>query len=109
MSALPRNLAALLGQVRRPGAFYATGTLDIHPPRLEVEGIGPMALPLLPAQAKQIIAIAERAPYGQGTETVVDTKVRRTWQVGAERVLISGKAWDQGLTAMVARRRRGWG
>lgn len=76
--------------------------IDIHPPRLEVEGIGPIALPLLPAQAKQIITIAERAPYGRGTETPIDTDVRRTWQVGVERVQISGQAWEQGLATMVA-------
>ena len=101
MPSLTHALAALLGQVRRPGDFYATGTLDVHVPRLEVEGVGAIALPLLPAQADQIIAVAERAPYGRGTETLVDTDVRRTWQVGAERVRIAGKAWDEGLAAMV--------
>jgi predicted 2-oxoglutarate/Fe(II)-dependent dioxygenase YbiX len=80
--------------------------IDIHPPRLEVEGIGPIALPLLPAQAKQIITIAERTPYGRGTETPTDTDVRRTWQVGAKRVQISGQAWEQGLATTVAQAAR---
>jgi predicted 2-oxoglutarate/Fe(II)-dependent dioxygenase YbiX len=109
MSSIPQDLATLLRQVRRPGDFYATGTLDIHPSRLEVEGVGPIALPLLPAQAEQIIAVAERAPYGRGTETLIDTDVRRTWQVGAEQVRISGKAWDQDLSAMVAQAAAGLG
>ncbi|MEA3275095.1 MAG: 2OG-Fe(II) oxygenase, partial [Pseudomonadota bacterium] len=109
MSSIPQNIAALLGQVRRPGDFYATGTIDIHPPRLEVEGVGLIALPLLPAQAEQIIAIAEPAPYGRGTETLVDTDVRRTWQVGAEQVRISGKVWEQDLSAMVAQAAAGLG
>jgi len=109
MSSIAQNLAALLGRVRRPGDFYATGTVEIHPPRLEVTGIGPTALPLLPAQAEQIIAIAERAPYGRGTETRVDADVRRTWQLGAERVRISGKAWQQDLAAMVAHAAAGLG
>lgn len=109
MSSIPRKFATLLGQVRRPGDFYATGTIDIHPLRLEVEGVDPIALPLLPAQAEQIIAVAERAPYGRGTETLVDTDVRRTWQVGAEQVRISGKAWDQDLSTMVARVAAGLG
>lgn len=98
---LSERLAALLKQVRRPGSFYATGTFDLHPPRLEVEGIGGIALPLLASQAEQIIASAEQAPYGRGTETLIDTEVRRTWQLGAQRVRISGRAWQQGLAEVV--------
>ena len=109
MSSIPQELAALLAQVRRPGDFYATGTVDIHPPRLEVEGVGPIALPLLPSQAEQVITVAERAPYGRGTETLVDTDVRRTWQVGAEQVQISGRMWAQDLSTMVAEAAAGLG
>jgi len=68
---IPWDLAKALEQVRRPGDFYAAGTVDIHPPRLDVEGVGPIALPLLAVQAEQIIAVAEHAPYGRGTETLL--------------------------------------
>jgi predicted 2-oxoglutarate/Fe(II)-dependent dioxygenase YbiX len=103
MSELTSNLAAVLDQVQRPGDFYATGTFDIHPPRLEVEGVGPIALPLLPVQAQQIAAVAEQAPYGRGTETLLDPGVRRTWQVDAARVHLSGRRWDADLAGVVAR------
>ncbi len=109
MSSIPQDLATLLGQIRRPGDFYATGTIDIHPPRLEVEGVGPIALPLPPAQAEQIIAVAELAPYGHGIETLINTEVRRTWQIGAAQVRISGKMWERDLSAMVARAIAGLG
>ena len=55
-------------------------------PRLEVEGVGQVALPLLPVQAEQLIATAQRAPYGRGAETIVDTSVRRTWQISPDKV-----------------------
>jgi predicted 2-oxoglutarate/Fe(II)-dependent dioxygenase YbiX len=109
MPNLSERLATLLKQVRRPGSFYATGTFDLHPPRLEVEGIGAIALPLLASQAEQIIASAEQAPYGRGTETLIDTEVRRTWQLGAERVRISGRAWQQGLAEVVDQAAAGLG
>lgn len=109
MSSIPQKLATLLRQVRRPGDFYATRTIDIHPPRLEVEGVGPIALPLLPTQAEQIIAVAYRTPYGRGTATLIDTDVRRTWQFGAEQVRISDEAWDKDLSAMVAQAVAGLG
>jgi hypothetical protein len=78
MSSLITELAEMLSTVRRPGDFYTTGTTEIFAPHLEVAGVGPIALPLLPVQAQQLIAVAERAPYGRGEATLVDTAVRRT-------------------------------
>ncbi len=103
MPDLAAALAECLDRVQRPGDFYATGTFDIHPPRLEIEGVGPIALPLLPVQAEQIKSVAEQAPYGRGTETLVDTEVRRTWQIDAARVRIGGRRWTEDLDRVVAR------
>jgi hypothetical protein len=103
MSSITADLAALLGTVNRPGDFFASGKIEVFAPRLEVEGVGPVALPLLPVQAEQLVATAERAPYGRGDETVLDTHVRRTWQIGAERVQIGGKHWPQTLEEILAR------
>jgi hypothetical protein len=86
MSTITTELAKMLDAVQRPGDFYATGATEIFAPSLEVEGVGPIALPLLPVQAEQLIAVAEQAPYGRGEETLVDTAVRRTWQIDAARV-----------------------
>ncbi|AUB85509.1 2OG-Fe(II) oxygenase [Candidatus Thiodictyon syntrophicum] len=103
MPELAAALAKCLARVQRPGAFYATGTFDIHPPRLEIEGVGPIALPLQSAQAEQLKSVAEQAPYGRGTETLVDTQVRRTWQIDAERMRITGRRWAEDLASVVAR------
>jgi hypothetical protein len=78
-------------------------------PRLEVDGVGVVALPLLPLQAEQLVAVAERAPYGRGADTLLDTDVRRTWQIGPDRVRIGGKHWAQTLQAIVARAGEGLG
>ena len=72
-------------------------------PGLVVGGIGPIALPLLAVQAEQLIAAAERAPYGRGEDTLTDIAVRRTWQIGADRVRITGKHWPGTIKAIVAR------
>jgi hypothetical protein len=81
----------------------------LHLPLIEVEGIGPIALPLLPAQAVQLLAAAELAPYGRGADTVVDTSVRRTWQISADRVRIRGKHWPAMLDGIVERAAMGLG
>ncbi len=109
MSSLTTQLAEMLSTVQRPGDFYTIGTTDIFAPHLEVAGVGPIALPLLPVQAQQLIAVAERAPYGRGEATLVDPAVRRTWQIDAERVQIAGRHWAQTLADIVARAAAGLG
>jgi predicted 2-oxoglutarate/Fe(II)-dependent dioxygenase YbiX len=96
------ELAELLSTVQRPGDFYASSRVELLAPRLAVEGIGQVALPLLPVQAEQLIAIAERAPYGRGPATILDTNVRRTWQIRPDRVRLGGKHWQATLDRIVA-------
>ena len=73
MPAIPLELARVLQTVRRPGDFFATGRIEIFAPKIEVEGVGAISLPLLEAQARQLIAIAEQAlPTGA---------VRRPWSI----------------------------
>ena len=106
---ITRELAEILATVDRPGDFFVSGRAEFSMPRIEVEGIGPLALPLLPAQAKRLIKAATRAPYGRGSETLVDTKVRRTWQIEGVLVTIGGKHWPKTLAGIVARAAEGLG
>jgi len=109
MASLTTELAEILHTVQRPGDFCTTDTIDIFAPRLEVAGVGPIALPLLPVQAQQLIAVAEQAPYGRGEATLVDTEVRRTWQIDPARVQIGGRHWEQTLADIVVRATVGLG
>lgn len=101
MDSINDALAAVLQTVQTPGDFFAAGECALHVPLIEVDSVGPIALPVLPAQAAQLIAVAERAPYGRGEDTLVDTAVRRTWQIGAERVHIKGRHWQAMLDGVV--------
>jgi hypothetical protein len=103
MSSIASGLSSLLSTVLRPGDFFVSGTVEHAAPRLEVDRVGVVALPLLPMQAEQLVAVAERAPYGRGAQTVIDTEVRRTWQISANRVRIGGKRWTGTLDAILAR------
>src|SRR5262245_3435059 len=106
---ITEELAKILARVDRPGDFYAVGRTELLAPRIEVKGVGPIALPLLVAQAKQLIKAATRAPFGRGAETIVDTNVRRTWQIEGSRVAIGGKHWAQTLAGIVQRAVEGLG
>src|SRR5271166_3863536 len=109
MASITAELAEVLSTVCRPGDFFVSGTTDILAPLLEVDGVGPISLPLLPIQAEQLVAVAERAPFGRGEDTLVDTQVRRTWQISADRVRIRGKHWAGTLEAILARVGEGLG
>lgn len=109
MPLLAEALADLLRTVDRPGSFYAAGTAELLPPSLEVEGVGPVALPLLPVQAELLINLAEPAPFGRGQDTIVDPAVRRCWQVGPNQVRIGGRHWVRTLDGIVARAASGLG
>jgi hypothetical protein len=102
MTDINTQLVYILNRVKRPGNFYATGKADLAMPRLEVEGMGSVALPLLPQQLSDLVQVAEQAPYGKGEETLVDTTVRKTWQIAPEKVHISGKHWQTMLDGIVA-------
>jgi predicted 2-oxoglutarate/Fe(II)-dependent dioxygenase YbiX len=109
MSMITADLAASLRTVRRPGDFFAAGTVALLAPSLEVEGVGPVALPLLPTQARQLVAAAEPAPYGRGAETVVDPAVRRCWQIGPDRARLRGRHWARTLETVLDRVAEGLG
>ena len=109
MDSINDALAKVLRTVQTPGDFCAAGNCTLHVPLIEVDGVGPIALPLLSTQAAQLIAVAERAPYGRGGETLLDTAVRRTWQIGADSVRIAGKQWPAMLAGVVDRAATGLG
>jgi hypothetical protein len=81
MPSIGARLLDSLRSVERPGDFCVGGIREVFMPAIDVDGVGRIAFPVLPAQAEQLVAIAEAAPYGRGEETVVDREVRRTWQI----------------------------
>ena len=93
-----RDLKALedvLAAVRRPGDFFARGALETPMPRVEIDGVGVVSFPIPDSQIQGIIKQAERAPYGRGGETILDTSVRNTWQLAPVSVRIGGKSWER--------------
>src|SRR5262245_20032435 len=50
-----------------------------------------------------------RPPYGRGEETVVDTTVRKVWQVLPDKVQLGGASWAQTFETMLTRVAHGLG
>lgn len=77
-----------LSQVKPVTGIFACGFEDtqaVHP-GLVVEGVGVVALPLQPEQAKLLQSCCQAAPFGRGEQTLWDPAVRRTWQLEPSRI-----------------------
>ena len=99
-------LERILEGVQRPGDCFVHGSLEAPLPRIEVEGVGVLSFPVPEAQAQALIAHSERAPYGRGAETLLDTSVRKVWQLAPSKLTMGGKSWprifEQILSAVAA-------
>lgn len=94
---LREEISEALGEINRPGSFCAGGQVPAILPGLEVEGLGPIGLPLTVKQAKELKRHCKQAPYGKGEKTVVDTSVRRVWRLEPDHFSLSNPEWDQFL------------
>ncbi len=103
------QLEKLLLSVDRPGDFYAHGRSFYLMPRIEVDGVGVLSFPVPDAQVRALIAAAERAPYGRGPDTLVDTAVRDCRQIDAARVQVAGGAWPATFKQILAAAAAGLG
>ncbi len=96
------QLLEAIRKVDRPGTVYTSGDLPLVMPGLEVEGLGSMRLPLGKTQARKLAKLCHQAPYGKGTETVIDLDVRRTWELDPEAFQLTNPKWDTLLGTIVS-------
>jgi predicted 2-oxoglutarate/Fe(II)-dependent dioxygenase YbiX len=92
-----QELITLMDKVKTSGAFSVSGTLPSIPPGLHVKGVGHIGLPLTEHQAKALIELSEQAPFGRGEETIVDTDVRKSWQISADDFELGNPQWNEAL------------
>jgi 2OG-Fe(II) oxygenase superfamily len=96
-----QQLSKVLDKIDRPGSFCCSGSVPVVLPGLDVAGLGPIGLPLTPKQAKELKKHCQQAPYGKGEETLVDTSVRRVWELKPERFALTNPDWEPFLQQMV--------
>ncbi len=95
------DLLSILDELDESIAFCTSGTFRPVLPGLEVEGIGEIGVPISETVAKALIEQADQAPYGRGEETIVDTDVRRVWQIEPEKLALRNPEWDDLIEALV--------
>lgn len=95
------RLEKLLTPLGESADFVAWGTLPPLLPGLEVSGVGSIDMPVSDDDARRLIAVANQAPYGRGTETIVDTDVRRVWQIEPSLFVLRNPGWEAQVDELV--------
>lgn len=102
-------LTKLLEGLGESSQFVTSGSVTPVLPGLEVTGAGTIGCPVSTADAKQLIARATQAPYGRGAETIVDTGVRRVWQLEPSQFALRNDDWSAHVAAIVEAVRKEFG
>src|SRR5438445_13150066 len=95
-STTARWLSEAVSQATKSSKFCVAGCLPGVDPGLEVDGLGTIELPLKRGVAKKLIAHCQVAPYGKGTQTLIDRKVRNTFELDPEQFRL-GQEWSSAV------------
>lgn len=91
---LQRVLRESIDAVESTGSFAMAQVVEVFPPpELHVEGVGFVPVPLTSEAVQALLAIGEKAPFGQGQETLYDDAVRRTTQIDGLKLKFRNDAW----------------
>ena len=104
-----KPLETVLSGVERHGDFFVSGAMEMPMPKVDVEGVGALSFPVPEEQIAAIVRRAERAPYGRGEKTIVDTSVRKVWQIAPGKVRIGGKSWAANFETILSKVSAGLG
>lgn len=101
-STTARQLAEAVAQATKSSRFCVAGCLPGVDPGIEVDGLGAIAVPLKRGVAKKLVAHCQVAPYGKGTATLVDTKVRKTFELDPKAFRLS-QEWNAAVARTAQR------
>jgi hypothetical protein len=101
MQQFKSKIIACLQDLKGSGKFASIHTTDFLFPGLEVEGVGEIAYPVNAPQAHALIQVAHRAPFGKGSQTIVDNSVRSAWEIDAGKLSFTNPGWAKFLSKAI--------
>ncbi|KAJ3939639.1 uncharacterized protein N0V96_010422 [Colletotrichum fioriniae] len=96
------DLAEALAGIQTQGTFASFHPLRRVDPDLWVQDVGPIGLPLPEPAVQQLIEKATCAPFGKGSETIVDIAVRNTWELDSSHFELRSPRWPVDLQKICA-------
>src|SRR5688572_15023104 len=103
------HLRDALAAIERPGSFVARRELPASNLVLEVLGVGAVPFPVSATKARELCSVALLARHGRKHQTLLDTRVRDTWEIPATRIKIDQRRWNKALRVELDAIRRGLG
>ncbi|MCP3961997.1 MAG: 2OG-Fe(II) oxygenase [bacterium] len=91
------QISGLLSEIGARETFSTRRTRPVDDLHLEVKGLGRLDFPVSRGQARRLCQIGRPARYGQGERTLLDRRVRDTWQIPKSRVKIDLRRWKRTL------------
>ncbi|OHE96456.1 2OG-Fe(II)oxygenase superfamily protein [Colletotrichum orchidophilum] len=98
-----QDLRRELDSIQTRGTFASFHPLAHVNPGLFVHHVGTVGLPHLPhlplpeGEVRRMIEVAVHAPFGKGSETIVDTAVRNTWELEPGQFELRNPRWAADL------------
>ncbi len=96
------RIQQVLAGAGTPGSFatrHTAGTDDIY---FDVVGAGAVPLPMSHRTAQKLFAVARPARYGLREKTLVDPRVRDTWEIGKRQIKLDERHWQPTLDRKLA-------
>lgn len=86
-----KELLGLLNETGKSNKFAAETSRSWNDffASITIDGVGILPLPVTPMVAAAVKPLCKVAPFGKGSETVVDTTVRRAFQMASAKVTLS--------------------
>lgn len=103
------ELLQTLNQIEGTGSFVVSGTKDFMPLGLAIKGVNEISFPITTTQVETMIKVAHKAPFGKGSQTIVDPNVRSAWEIDAKNISFLNKNWGKFLNTLLAETKAGLG
>ena len=100
-SARIAELRRLLMSIDRPGDYCAYGRVFAPMPVLTVAGMEALCFPVPGDQMKELIGRSRPSPFGKGTETLLDRKVRDSREIAPAKFRLEGRGWSKAFAEIL--------
>ncbi len=91
------RIQQVLSRAATHGTFATRHTAEISELHLDVVGVGAVPLPLSSRMARKLCEVAKPARYGLREKTLLDRRVRDTWEIEKRRIKLDTRRWKRTL------------
>ncbi|KAI1772970.1 hypothetical protein F4818DRAFT_129646 [Hypoxylon cercidicola] len=97
-----QSVVYCIDAVQAAGSFATGNSIQEFPnPVISIDGGELISLPLSEEGARALASQSRKAPFGKDGQTVVDETVRKTYEIGADKISFLNPAWSSFVNELV--------